>query len=251
MACVNVTDVQSDNAEGDLSIPFTFQITFECTEELKEDIQWKLTYVGCPEKKEYDQELEDVMLGPLQVGVMKFSLTTPPPDYTKVPQNDLVGVTCILITGIYRDKEFIRIGYYVNIEYNNQEMQLTPPEIPDYTKLIRRIVTDSPRVTKFVINWDEPNKELEIDEKECIKIDEEEKDGEEKEKEEEEDEEEEDEEEDDEEDDEEEEEGKNGEEEEEDIEEEEEDDEDEEITDSIDVNKCEMLVEGEIQTTTA
>eukprot|EP01066_Platyproteum_vivax_P008406 Platyproteum_vivax@DN3523_c0_g1_i1.p1 len=98
MSCVNITEVNVKNVEGDLSVPFEFEITFECFQQLQEDLQWKVTYVGSPDSIDWDQELEDVLLGPLQQGAMKFTLKAPAPDYKKVPVEDLVGVTCMLIT---------------------------------------------------------------------------------------------------------------------------------------------------------
>ena len=35
--------------------PFQFELTFECIEELKEDLERKIKYVGSAESKDYDQ----------------------------------------------------------------------------------------------------------------------------------------------------------------------------------------------------
>ena len=51
-------------------------------------------------------------------------------------------------------QEFIRVGYYVSNEYDDPEMQETPPETPLFDKLTRNILASNPRVTKFKINWD-------------------------------------------------------------------------------------------------
>lgn len=39
-----------------------------------------------------------------------------PPDVNKIPKQDLLGVTVILLTCAYRNREFVRVGYYVNNE---------------------------------------------------------------------------------------------------------------------------------------
>eukprot|EP01066_Platyproteum_vivax_P010011 Platyproteum_vivax@DN4453_c0_g1_i1.p1 len=174
MACVQVTNVEVRNSAGALKEPFEFEITFECLQLLKEDLQWKITYVGSPDTSDWDQQLEDVLLGPLQVGTMKFTLKAPCPDYAKVPKEDLIGVTCILITGHYRNAEFIRIGYYVNISYTDESLNTNPPETPVFDKLNRKLAVDSPRLTKFIIDWDAPNPELEVPESAVIDLDEEE-----------------------------------------------------------------------------
>ena len=46
--------------------------------------------------------------------------------------NDAVGVTVVLLTCSYRTKEFIRVGYYVNNEYNDPELKENPPSTPQY-----------------------------------------------------------------------------------------------------------------------
>lgn len=65
-----------------------------------------------------------------------------------------MGVTVVLITASYRDQEFVRVGYYVNNEYEDPEMRENPPAEPQFDKLVRTIASDQPRVTKFKINWD-------------------------------------------------------------------------------------------------
>jgi histone chaperone ASF1 len=47
---------------------------------------------------------------------------TPAPDQDKIPKNEIIGVTVLLVTCSYRGKEFTRIGYYVNNDYANAEM---------------------------------------------------------------------------------------------------------------------------------
>lgn len=77
-----------------------------------------------------------------------------PPDTSKIPTDDAVGVTVILITASYRGQEFVRVGYYVNNDYEDPELKDNPPAEPIFDKLVRTIAADQPRVTKFKINWD-------------------------------------------------------------------------------------------------
>ncbi len=77
-----------------------------------------------------------------------------PPDVAKIPADDAVGVTVILITASYRGQEFARVGYYVNNEYDDPELKDNPPAEPQFNKLVRTIAADQPRVTKFKINWE-------------------------------------------------------------------------------------------------
>ncbi len=78
------------------------------------ELEWKLIYVGSAEDEQYDQELDSVLVGPVSLGRNKFVFQVPGPDLTRIPERDLLEVTVILLTCSYKEKEFIRIGYYVN-----------------------------------------------------------------------------------------------------------------------------------------
>lgn len=65
-----------------------------------------------------------------------------------------MGVTVVLITCGYRGQEFVRVGYYVNNEYEEEELRTNPPALPIIEKLQRNILADKPRVTRFPIKWD-------------------------------------------------------------------------------------------------
>ena len=55
MAKVHVTNVLVQNNPSGFKDDFEFEITFECTEELPEDLEWKIIYVGSAESEEFDQ----------------------------------------------------------------------------------------------------------------------------------------------------------------------------------------------------
>lgn len=119
------------------------------------DIEWKVTYVGCANDPTQDQVLEEVLVGPVSVGVNNFVLTSPAPDYNVIAVPDLLGVTVLLITCSYLEQEFVRIGYYVNNEYNDPSYN---PEEPlpsnvDINSVYRNILADRPIVTRLTIDW--------------------------------------------------------------------------------------------------
>ena len=68
--------------------------------------------------------------------------------------NDIIGVTVILLTCSYLSREFVRVGYYVNVEYRDEELKENPPAQIQFEDLVRNILADKPRVTRFPINWD-------------------------------------------------------------------------------------------------
>jgi len=133
---------------------FAFEITFECIEDLPDDLEWKMTYVGSAESEDYDQILDTVDVGPVPKGRHKFVFTADPPNPEKIPVSEVVGVTVILLTCSYRAQEFISFGYFVSNEYTDPELQETPPEKPDFDKLERNILASKPRVINHKINWD-------------------------------------------------------------------------------------------------
>ena len=58
-----------------------------------------------------------------------------PPDPSKIPENDALGVTIVLLICSYLGREFVRVGYYVNNDYIDPELRETPPEIPQFDKV--------------------------------------------------------------------------------------------------------------------
>ena len=109
MTCVNVTSVNVLDNPSRFVNPFQFEISFECIAHITDDIEWKLTYVGSAESDQHDQELDSVLVGPMQVGGYKIVFQADPPDPTRIPPQDLLGVTVVLLSCFYKDREFIRV----------------------------------------------------------------------------------------------------------------------------------------------
>lgn len=61
MAKVHVCNVQVQNNPAMFNSQFEFEITFECMEDLPEDLEWKILYVGSAESEEYDQVLTQLV----------------------------------------------------------------------------------------------------------------------------------------------------------------------------------------------
>lgn len=153
MSLVNVINVAVLDNPSAFTNPFQFEITFECIQQLEDDLEWKVIYVGSAENSNYDQVLEEVCVGPISVGINKFVLQAPAPDPSKIINEDLIGVTVVLVICSYNDQEFVRIGYYVNNEYNEPFDPENPPNPVDISRLYRNILHLEPRVTRFAINW--------------------------------------------------------------------------------------------------
>lgn len=83
-------------------------------------------------------------------------LQADPPSVDKLPEEDVLGVTVVLVTCSYMEREFVRVGYYVNNEYVGEyEEETGPPPLSkmDMKLVQRQILSDKPRVTKFPISW--------------------------------------------------------------------------------------------------
>ncbi|KAF2201883.1 histone deposition protein Asf1 [Delitschia confertaspora ATCC 74209] len=154
MSVVSLLGVEVKNNPASFDAPYEFEITFECLEQLQKDLEWKLTYVGSATSSEYDQELDSVLVGPLPVGINKFLFRADAPNLTRIPNSEILGVTVILLSCSYDDREFVRVGYYVNNEYADEALQLEPPAKPIIEKVRRNILAEKPRVTRFAIKWD-------------------------------------------------------------------------------------------------
>ncbi len=88
------------------------------------------------------------------MGKFKFVLQVDAPDPKKIPDADVAGVTIVLLTCSYKDKEFVRVGYYVSNEYPTPELNESPPARPQIDQLNRKIAAHEPRVTKFPHDFD-------------------------------------------------------------------------------------------------
>ena len=100
--------------------------------------------------------LDTVLVGPVGVGSYKFVFQADPPDVAKIPQSDVLGVTVLLLTCSYNDTEFIRVGYYVNNEYADEELREDPPATVKLDRVVRNILAEKPRVTRFPCAFDAP-----------------------------------------------------------------------------------------------
>lgn len=154
MSIVSLQNVSVLNNPARFMDPYEFEITFECLEPLQDDLEWKLVYVGASKSSKYDQELESLLVGPVPQGMNRFVFQTDPPKPDLIPQDQLVSITVMLLSCAYRGKEFVQVGYYVNNEYDTEELRENPPNRVALDHVVRNILAEKPRVTKYNIPWD-------------------------------------------------------------------------------------------------
>ena len=158
MASINILNIIPKNTTSKFTDPFSFEIIFEVLSNLKKEIEWKMIYIGSAEDKKYDQILETIEIdGPFHLGSMKFEFTGEAPDISKIPESEVLGVTAIILCCSYNNQEFFRCGYYLNNIYDNEDMNMNPPEKVDKDRIIRSLLADKPRITRFDIDWDNEN----------------------------------------------------------------------------------------------
>ena len=59
----------------------------------------------------------------LQPGAMRFEFEGSFVDHRVIPADDIIGVTAIMLTCSYNEQEFFRCGYYVNVDYKDEELR--------------------------------------------------------------------------------------------------------------------------------
>ena len=92
-------------------------------------------------------------MGPIPVGVNRFVFVADAPDLSRIPSSEILGVTVILLSCSYDGREFVRVGYYVNNEYDSEELNADPPTHPVIEHVRRNVLAEKPRVTRFTIKW--------------------------------------------------------------------------------------------------
>jgi histone chaperone ASF1 len=166
---VNVLNVVVAGArEGECVVtagtaPMEFELTLELTRKVESEmtVEWRMVYVFGDDVK--DQILDPgVDVGPLEVSTMKFVFSGTAPNLYLVKKEDQLDVGAVYISGLYKGQEFVRIGYYVKHEYLAGSVAVDPvtgdeilPEVLQMDKVVRRVDAGNPRVTRFVIKWDD------------------------------------------------------------------------------------------------
>ena len=157
MSSVGILNIIPKNPITKFTDAFSFEIVIEVLSELKKEIEWKMVYITSEDQK-YDQILNEIEIDPpSQLGQMKFEFVGESPDITKIPENDVVGVAAILLCCSYNEQEFFRCGYYLNITYDNEEMNMNMPEKVDVSHLVRNMLASKPRIVKYEIDWEGDN----------------------------------------------------------------------------------------------
>ncbi|KAJ1637034.1 ASF1 like histone chaperone-domain-containing protein [Pavlovales sp. CCMP2436] len=153
MAYINVTGVQVLDNPASFKNPLQFEISFECLAALSDEIEWKVTYVGSAKREKFYQELNSVLVGPINVGSYKIVVQADAPNPSKIPHEDLLDVTTVILSCHYREKELMHVSYLVSNEYDDPELRDNPPKVLLLDRVVRNVRTATAEVL-FVYNVD-------------------------------------------------------------------------------------------------
>lgn len=145
MHYITLKSAKTDKLTFNPSSTIKFEITLSISLPEDSDLNFSILYIGNPNNDDHDQKLSEDIVGPIQNGTFKFDLETNQIDINKIPKESLFGVTSILIKGTYKECEFLRVGFFVNVTY---------PELP--TSLIEINENDSlEEENSYEIEYDE------------------------------------------------------------------------------------------------
>lgn len=87
-------------------------------------------------------------------GEQVIELSVAAPDPSKVPrESDILGVTVLMITALYRRQEFFRCSYFIYNNYEDESLLDSDSGI-QIDQVTRSILVDKPRLRVYEIIWD-------------------------------------------------------------------------------------------------
>ena len=74
MSLINVTNVIMKDGQAPFTDPVVVEISFDALQPLKNQLIWKVVYIGDANNDEHDQVLEDIEMPIEQTGPMRFTI---------------------------------------------------------------------------------------------------------------------------------------------------------------------------------
>ena len=155
MSKLSITNIIAPSEPELFLSPFRFQITLDVQAPLLQPLTLMVTYVGCAENSKYDQTLEQIEVTIDEKGSQFCEIKTNPVNPNLIPTiEDLLGPTVIILSAIYKEKEFFRCSYFINNSYEGNELQLQNQNL-DLALVSRIVLVDQPRVHYTEIDWND------------------------------------------------------------------------------------------------
>lgn len=153
MALLQVTNILFEKSTQQIGDSIKIQVSFDSLKQL-ENIDWKVVYIADACDEEADQELDVINMESVDHGANEFEWEIPAPNYKILPDPFAIFDASALVLKVsYKDKEFLRINYFVVHQYKTQEMTENPPEEVQWSEVQRVIKSDKPRQNMFDIDW--------------------------------------------------------------------------------------------------
>ena len=151
---INLSEIEliSQNAAR-FTDPFQWRIRLDVLETLDSDVEFKAVWIGSSTSNAFDEVLEECEVGPLAVGANEFVFEHDAANWKRIPPEDLLSVAVLLICVSYKEQEFLRIGYYVNVAYDNETLNQEPPEHIHIQHLARNVLISKPTLVTKAIDW--------------------------------------------------------------------------------------------------
>ena len=138
---------------GPYGSPLKWRLRMEATQLLSDPMSISFVWVGSSRSSAHDQVLDTFDVGPFLVGITEFELECDGPNLAAIPREDVLGVTVLFLSFSFRGQEFLRVGYYTQVAYFNDEMNAYPPPEVVPEQLGHFLVMNQPAVTIVPIIW--------------------------------------------------------------------------------------------------
>ncbi|KAG0442472.1 Histone chaperone ASF1 [Dictyocoela muelleri] len=128
---LTLRSIKPDSFQKHLLEPIQLSLVLDNTHQIDDDVEFTIIYTGDPENDEHDQIVCEELVGPIPAGKVGFNLETSIVDFNKIPIDSLFGVTSIILEGKYKDQQFLRVGYFVNVSYPGETNLCHDEELGD------------------------------------------------------------------------------------------------------------------------
>jgi histone chaperone ASF1 len=137
---------------------YQWRMKVEVLSQLTEPVTISFLWAGSSNDESFDQVLDEVEVGPLVVGPNEFVISHEAPDWRRIPQQELLGVTLLVMHFSYRGNAFLRVGYYTNVALLNAKGEMVTEAVAvteeNAPNLARNVLFEKPYVRTFPIAWD-------------------------------------------------------------------------------------------------
>lgn len=145
---ISVEQVNVVSVESKFYDEIVFDVEIECFERISTYTKWEVVYASTTTVQ--DQILTTVYVGPIEIGVNRFVIKSPPPDISKFSDFNDYCFSLVMLKAYYDEQEFIRISYYATHTYTEGQTSISDINLNEAE---RKIEVDRALVKKSKIKW--------------------------------------------------------------------------------------------------